>query len=158
MAAARTAIRIIRPSRPVRGTDMVSVLLHAPGRDWLAIVSRPTLEAFGRAFTGAPVLEASILAAPITGTPGIHAFFGATRSMYDRIEFTSEHRTDSRTWLEWQGDYRGLPIAGVTSLITGPTGAIGRVRLFHMPLTQLIAFAADLRQRLTPSDQGDFPC
>lgn len=121
-----------------------------PGLDWLGIISRPTLAEFARAFAEVPVLEASVLAEPVVGAPAIRAFFEATRAMYDRIAFTSEHRGTSRTWLEWQGEYRGLPVAGATILITATSGAIEAIRIFHMPLDQLITFAADLRQRLAP--------
>jgi hypothetical protein len=131
---------------------------HAPGRDWLSIISRPTAEEFESAFSEAPVLEASVLAAPIIGAPGIRAFFEATRAMYDRLSFTAEHHAFSRTWLEWQGEYRRLPLAGVTILITGTDGAITGIRIFHMPLDQLVTFVADLQQRLAASEQGEIPC
>jgi hypothetical protein len=131
---------------------------HPPGQNWIAIISRPTLAEFARAFSEAPVLEASVLAAPIVGVPGIRAFFAATRVMYDRIEFTSEHRVASQTWLEWRGLYQGLPVSGVTALVTAADGSIAGVRIFHMPLGQLIAFATDVQHRLDAAAQGDIPC
>jgi hypothetical protein len=158
MEAAHRAIRIIRCSAPAGHADMDVSDEHAPGRDWLAIISRPTLAEFARAFTDAPVLEASVLANPIIGAPGIRSFFEATRAMYGQIAFTAVQRAASRTWLEWRGEYRGLPVSGVTTLIAGPGGAIGGVRIFHMPLDQLIAFAAELQERLAVADQGDIPC
>jgi hypothetical protein len=129
-----------------------------PGRDWLAILSRSTSAEFAGAFGEAPVLEASVLAAPIVGAPGIRAFFAATRAMYDQIQFTSEHRVGLQTLLEWRGEYQGLPVSGITALVTGPDGAIARVRIFHMPLDQIIAFAADLQDRLDAASHGDIPC
>jgi hypothetical protein len=48
MGAARTATPIIRRSRPAGRTDVDVAEEHAPGRDWLAIISRPTFEEFGR--------------------------------------------------------------------------------------------------------------
>jgi hypothetical protein len=131
---------------------------HAPGRNWLAIVSRPTLAQFAGAFIEAPVLEASVLAEPIIGAAGMRSFFEATRAMYDRIAFTAEHHAMSRTWLEWRGEYRGRPVDGLTILTAGADGAIVGVRIFHMQLDQLIAFAADLRHRLDAADRGDNPC
>jgi hypothetical protein len=104
---------------------------HAPGQEWLAIISRPTLREFGRAFTEAPVLEASVLDDPIIGAPGIRAILESTRAMYDRISFTAEHRVASRTWLEWRGQYRGLPLCGITTLTTGTGSSISGVRIFH---------------------------
>lgn len=129
-----------------------------PGRDWLAIISRPTLAEFAAAFVEDAILEASVLAAPIVGTPAIRAFFAATRAMYDRIRFTSEHRAAGQTWLEWQGEYLGLPVSGVTVLTAGIGGAITGVRIFHLPLNQLVAFASDVKHRLDLAIQGDLPC
>ena len=131
---------------------------YTPGQNWLAIVSRPTLAEFASAFSEMAVLEASVLAGPIVGASDIRAFFRATRAIYDRIEFTSEHRVALQIWLEWQGEYRGLPVCGVTALATGGDGVIERVRVFHMPLEQLVAFAADVRRRLDAASQGDIPC
>jgi hypothetical protein len=131
---------------------------HPPGRDWLAILSRPTLVEFAGAFAESAVLEASVLAAPIIGAAGIRAFFAATRAMYDQIQFTSEYRAAGRIWLEWKGKYLGLPVAGETILATGTDGAIAGVRIYHMPLKQVIAFAADVQHRLNAAIQGDIPC
>jgi hypothetical protein len=131
---------------------------HAPGRDWLAIISRPTLEEFGRVFPEAPAMKASVLEDPVVGAPGTRAFLEASWAIYDRISFTAEHRPASRTWPERRGDYRGLPLAGVTTLITGTDGAIAGVRVFHTPTDQQIALAADVQQRLAASDQGHIPC
>ena len=74
--------------------------------------------------------------------------------MYDRIAFTVEHHLALWTCLEWEGLYRRRPIAGVTILITDANGAIERIRIFHLPLDQVVAFAADLHRRLDPVDQG----
>jgi len=131
---------------------------HAPGREWLAIVSRPTLADFARAFIEAPVLEASVLASPVTGVAAMRAFFEATRAMYDVIEFTAEHPATARTCLEWRGEYRGRPIAGVTILTTDSRDLIAHVRLFQLPLDQLTAFAADVQHRLDAGNQGEHLC
>ena len=131
---------------------------HPPGRDWLAVIARPTLAEFAGAFADGAVLEASVLAAPIVGAPKIRAFFGATRAMYHRIQFTSEHLEAQRTWLEWEGEYLGLPVSGVTILLAGRDGAIAGVRIFHLPLEQVIAFAAHVKHRLDAAIQGEIPC
>ena len=131
---------------------------HPAGRDWLAILSRPTVAEFASAFAESAVLEASVLAAPIIGAAGIRAFFAAPLAMYDQIQFTSEYRAAGRTWLEWKGEYPSLPVAGETILATGTDGAIACVRIFHMPLKQVIAFAADVQHRLNAGIQGEIPC
>jgi DNA-binding transcriptional regulator PaaX len=76
-----------------------------PGAEWLAVVTRATVAHFARAFTIEPVLEASVLAAPIVGVAAMHAFFQATRAMYDEIAITGQSCASSRTHLEWEGTY-----------------------------------------------------
>ncbi len=130
---------------------------HAPGRDWLAILARPTLADFARAFSEAVVLEASVLAEPIRGAAGLRAYFETTRAMYEQILFTSEHRADSSTWLEWQGQYHRLPVSGVTILTANSDGAIAGLRIFCLPLNPLAPFAAELRRRLEAAHTGVTP-
>jgi len=73
---------------------------HPLAEDWVAILSRPTLEAFAEAFVAIPTLEASVLAGPVSDVPGIRAFFVATRAMYDEIAFTADlrRRLDPADW------------------------------------------------------------
>ncbi len=139
---------------PVRHANVGSAREAQPGREWLAILSRATFGDFALAFASEPVLEAAVLAAPVVGVPAIRAFFQATRGMYDRIAFTAQSGTGARTCLEWEGEYRGCPIAGATILIADPAGAIERVRLFYMPFDQLGAFSADLHRRLDFAPPG----
>jgi hypothetical protein len=120
-----------------------------PGEDWLEIIMQPTLETFGRAFVAKPELCASIFGSTITGIDGIRLFLAATRAMYDRVDFTAEHRFGPTTYLEWEGQYRGGPVTGVTILERDATGVIKRIRLFHLPFGQLVMFADDLTERLT---------
>ena len=130
---------------------------HAPGRDWLAILARPTLAEFARAFSEAPVLEASVLAEPLCGAAALRAYFAATRAMYEWIAFVSEHRSASLTWLEWHGQYRGLPVSGVTILTANANGEIAGLRIFCLPLNPLAPFADELQRRLMAADLGDTP-
>jgi hypothetical protein len=123
-----------------------------PGAEWLGIVVRAAVEDFARAFTIEPVLEASVIPAPIVGVADIHAFFQATRSMYDRIAFTREVRAGAQTYLEWEGEYRAHGVAGVTILTAAANGAIERIRLFHLPFDQVVEFSSDLRRRLGNQD------
>lgn len=119
------------------------------GNDWLSIVTSKTVEEFARAFTTEPVLEASVLTTPMVGVAAIRTFFQATRGMYERIAFTRESRSGRQIYLEWAGEYRGRPVVGTTILIVDAANAIERIRLFHLPFDQLVAFARDLDRRLT---------
>ena len=123
-------------------------LASAPGRDWLDVVSRTTLSDFSEAFSAEPELGASVLSTSILGAARIHAFFSATRAMYDRIAFTSETPVGDRSVLEWEGTYRGASVQGVTVLERDAGGAIARIRIFHLPYDQIVAFADDLSERL----------
>ena len=120
------------------------------GHAWLEIVNRPSLEAFATAFVTDAVLEASVLAATIVGVAGMRAFFAATRGMYDSIAFVHETRSATRTCMEWEGQFAGQGIAGATILAHDATGLIERVRIYHRPYAQVIAFSAELEKRLRP--------
>ena len=133
---------------------------HGPGSDWLATVLRPSLESFAAAFTDTPVLVASVIPGPLVGAASIRAFFRATQGMYGAFAFTGETASERRTFLEWMGCYRGAPVGGVTILDKDALGRVERIRLFHLPLNQVTAFAAELAALLASrSDQtGDSRC
>ena len=119
-----------------------------PGEAWTEIVSRPTLEEFARAFASDVVLEASVVSSPIVGLAGLWKFFQATREMYERIGFTHEIGNKARTCLEWAGVFAGKPVAGATIITRDDRGAITRVRLYHRPFDQVVAFAEAISRRL----------
>jgi len=119
-----------------------------PGQAWLEIVKRSSEESFAAAFAKDVVLDASVMAAPITGVAGVQRFFEATRAMYDQIVFTGETGEGARTCLEWEGTFQGRDIAGVTILTRDATDAITSVRLYHRPYDQVVAFSAALALRL----------
>ena len=118
-----------------------------PGSAWLAIVSRPNVAAFAEAFTSHVTLEATALAIPLRGADSVFEFFYTTRSMYDRIAFVHEMRSESRVGLEWEGVFQGKGISGATILTYASPEAIERIRLFHYPYGQLNAFSAELARR-----------
>ena len=138
----------------------MGTLSAAPGRDWLDVVSRPTLAAFAAAFSIDPELSASVLYGSILGVIRIRAFFEATRAMYDRIVFIRETRVDERSFLEWVGSYRGAPIEGVTILERDVDGAIARLRLFHLPHQRtdtdeiLVGEASQMRANPGPNEHA----
>jgi hypothetical protein len=118
-----------------------------PGGAWLAIVSRPSVSAFAEAFVSHVTLEATALANPLRGVDSIYDFFLTTRSMYDRIAFVQEMRSQSRVCLEWEGVFQGKEVTGATILTYGSPDTIERIRLFHYPYEQLNAFSAELVRR-----------
>ena len=116
-----------------------------PGREWLEILSRPTLHGFASAFTPEPVLEALVAPEPIVGVRKIRAFFDVTRSLYSEIDFTSEIRRAAHACLEWRGSFGGRAISGATILAFDDHGKIERIRLYHFPFTELAVFSAALQ-------------
>lgn len=118
-----------------------------PGVAWIEVVSRPTLQAFSRAFSARPILEAAVAATSMVGADDIYAFFRATRTMYDHIAFVQETRSGARACLEWEGAFHGKDVSGATILAFDGEGLIERIRLFHYPYEQLIAFATEFSRR-----------
>jgi hypothetical protein len=127
----------------------------APGHLWAEIIRRPTLEAFAAAFTADVLLDASVLPRSIRGAPDVRAFFDATRGMYDKIAFTWEENSASRTYLEWEGEFAGRLVAGATILTKDAAGLIESVRLFHGPLCLVNEFSAELLRRLAGKMTAD---
>jgi hypothetical protein len=120
----------------------------SPGEDWIAIVRKNGSPEFAAAFVKRPVLRASVLRGPCTGVESIAAFFGATSGMYDSIAFTNETVDGGKTYLEWDGKFQGLDVAGVTILTRDGTGLIQSINLYHSPLQVLVSFSTELGSRL----------
>ncbi len=118
------------------------------GQDWLGIIKRPTKEAFAAAFTEDVALVTSVANVPIVGPVAVRHFFDATRAMYDVIGFVHETRAGAKTFLEWEGIFQGLDVAGATILSRNAEDLIARIQLFHSPYEQVIAFSAELARRL----------
>ncbi|MFS2140072.1 nuclear transport factor 2 family protein [Duganella sp. Dugasp56] len=120
----------------------------APGVAWMAIIRRPTLDDFAAAFTADVVLETSAGDGAVRGAAAIRRFFDATRAMYDGIAFVHETSAASRTVLEWEGVFRGAPIAGATILAYDGEGRIAGIHLYQRPCSQVAAFSSELAARL----------
>jgi hypothetical protein len=119
-----------------------------PGSQWLAIISRPTMEGFAEAFTVDVALSLSTAEEPVVGPVAVQHFFNITRTMYDSLAFVHEARDACRTYLEWEGRFRGDLVSGATILSYNDSGLIREIQLYHRPYGQVLAFAAELAQRL----------
>lgn len=119
-----------------------------PGERWMAIIRRDTLQEFASAFTDDVELALSTAEDPIVGPPAVRHFFGIIRTMYDSIAFVHETTNGKRTYLEWEGEFLGEPVSGVTVLAYDDEGLIRAVQLYHKPFQQVVAFAAGLSRRL----------
>jgi hypothetical protein len=125
------------------------MVADTPGRQWLAIISRPTLEGFSAACTPDVALNLSAAEEPVVGPAAVRHFFNITRTMYDGFAFVHEARDASRTYLEWEGEFQGSPVSGATILSYSDSGLIRGIQLYHRPYGQVLAFAAELARRLS---------
>src|SRR5258708_23101103 len=119
-----------------------------PGEKWLAIISRPTLEGFSAACTPGLAMSLSATEEPGVGPAAVRHFFNIPRTMYDGFAFVHEARDASRTYLEWEGRFQGSPVSGATILSYSESGLIREIQLYHRPYGEVLAFAAELAQRL----------
>jgi len=122
-----------------------------PGGQWLAIISRPTLDDFATACTPDVALRLSAAEDPVVGPAAVWHFFNTTRTLYDNFDFVHETRDAGRTYMEWAGRFKGNPVNGVTILALSESGLIREIELYHRPYGQVLAFAAELAQRLGQS-------
>ena len=120
-------------------------------QDWVALINRPSLEAFSLAFSKDATLDASVLREPMVGAPDIRRFFDATRTMYESIAFVHETTSTLHTYLSWEGLFAGKKVAGVTVLHRDELGVIKHIALYHRPFDQVLAFSAELIKLLNRS-------
>jgi hypothetical protein len=127
-----------------------------PGSAWRAILQRESPAAFASAFTRAPVLVASIADTTVRGASDIRTFFATSAAMYASIAFTVEANVGQATFLHWKGVALGdKTIEGLTVLSRDAAGLIERIELYHRPLSIVLAFASELRRRLTQMQGAD---
>jgi hypothetical protein len=124
------------------------MVADTPGGQWLAIISRPTMEGFSAACTPDVALSLSAAEGPVVGPAAVRHFFNTTRAMYDSFAFVHEARDASRTYLEWEGRFQGNPVNGATILSYSESGLIREIQLYHRPYGQVLALAAELARRL----------
>jgi len=96
-------------------------------------------------------LSLSAAEGPVVGPAAVRHLFNVTRTMYDGFTFVHEARDASRTYLEWEGGFQGSPVSGATILSYSESGLIREIQLYHRPYGQVLAFAAELAQRLASS-------
>jgi hypothetical protein len=77
----------------------------------------------------------------------IYDYFDTSRKLFDQIAFVQEARTPERVFLEWEGQFGGKAISGVTILSLANDDRIARIRIHHFPQEQANAFAAALERQ-----------
>src|SRR5260370_8273395 len=120
---------------------------------WLAIISRPTMEGVSAACTRDLALGLSAAEEPVVGPAAVRHFFNIPRTMYDGFAFVHEARDASRTYLEWEGRFQGSPVSGATILSYSESCLSREIHFYHQPYEQVLAFSAELTQRLAQPEQ-----
>ncbi|MET7296647.1 alpha/beta hydrolase [Streptomyces griseoloalbus] len=119
------------------------------GGGWRKAFASKTAADFAAAFAEDIVLEASVLAGPITGRDQVKATMSAASRIYDSLQFVREATVGSRTYLEWEATaFAGLEIFGVTILTKDDEGRIAHVAIHHRPLGAALKFSTEMRERL----------
>jgi hypothetical protein len=129
---------------------------NAPGMAWMQIVMKKGTSDFAKSFTADAGLQASPLSKTVIGPTLIGAFFAATSTMYEHIEFTAETVDGAKTYLEWEGIYAGKPVAGTTILTRNESGLINNIKLFQSPFPVVREFSSGLKERLEGTLDPDF--
>jgi dihydrofolate reductase len=119
-----------------------------PGVDWRAFVRKNGTPEFAASFAPDVSLDTAVMNGPCIGVDQVGWFFAATTKMYDHLDFTHETVAGRKTYMEWQGQAFGAPIAGATIVTRNAAGLIESIRLYHRPLSAVIRFSAELAKRL----------
>jgi hypothetical protein len=95
------------------------------------------------------VLNASCLVKPIIGRDLVKVCMQTASTMYERLTFFAQAKSEGRTWLEWKArTFSGLELAGVTDLEINAAGQITSIGIHHRPLEGLFKFSAELGRRV----------
>jgi hypothetical protein len=89
---------------------------------------------------------------------GRHAVWTTLRTasgIYDSLTFTSEAVGARRVYLEWTGTAIGMAVDGVTILVLDDQGRVAKIAVHHRPLAAVLAFSAEMADRLAAGPGGD---
>ena len=93
-------------------------------------------------------LEGSIFATPIDGREKVWTSLRTAGGITGTLSFTHESAAPDRSYLEWELQALGQRLQGVTVLTFGSSGLIDNVAIHHRPLGAVLAFSAEMGQRL----------
>jgi hypothetical protein len=115
---------------------------------WTDAFKKRSREGFEAAMAPDVVLNASCLVKPIIGRDLVKVCMQTASTMYERLTFFAQAKSEGRTWLEWKArTFSGLELAGVTDLEINAAGQITSIGIHHRPLEGLFKFSAELGRR-----------
>ena len=105
--------------------------------------------AFADEFADDIVLEATTLAKRVEGKDYVATILGTASGIYESLEFTAEAHSGATSYLQWRATaFGGMEIKGITVLERDARGKIVTAAIHHRPLTAVLRFAAEIRDRL----------
>jgi hypothetical protein len=122
---------------------------------WSQSFTDPSGGAFASIVVPDVELDGSIFARPVHGRLAVWTILHTAAGIYDRLTFTREATGDGRVYLEWTGTAVGMPVDGVTILVLGDQGHFTKVALHHRPLAAVLAFSAEMANRLSAGSGAD---
>lgn len=129
-------------------TIIKNVADNVDEQPWTVAFEKRSTEAFEAALAPDVVLNASALVKPIVGRDLVKICMGTASTMYKRLAFIAQAKSEGRTWLEWKAQsFSGLELAGVTVLELNEAGKITAIGIHHRPLEALLKFSAELGRR-----------
>lgn len=116
---------------------------------WRRGFAQQSQAAFAEAFAEDVVLDATTLWEPIRGRDNVAAVMVTASSIYETLEFTAEATDGSTSYLQWRATaFGGKNIRGITILERGPDGRVTSAAIHHRPLSAVLPFATEIRNRL----------
>lgn len=107
---------------------------------------------FAETFASDVVLDATTLPDPVEGREQVAATLATASSIYESLEFTAEVHSGSTSYLQWRATaFDNMALRGVTILDRGPDGLITGIAIHHRPLSAVLRFASEIRDRMDGS-------
>jgi len=133
-------------------------MTHTPTADgWRRSFADQSQSEFAKQFADEIVLEATTLTKPVEGKHWVAAILAAASAIYESLEFTAEAQCASTTYLQWRATaFGGMQIEGVTILERAMNGKIVAAAIHHRPLTPVLRFSAEIRDRLAGVIPADY--
>jgi hypothetical protein len=124
---------------------------------WTQAFAEQSESSFADTFAENVVLEASVLVRPIKGRDCVKSVMATASKVYETLTFTHQVENDRQTYLEWDAKaFGGQPLSGVTILTNNPDGLIVHVAIHHRPLSAVLRFSIEMRDRLKSKIELDY--
>ena len=126
-------------------------------KSWTQAFTDQSESSFADTFADNVVLEASVLVLPMEGRDCVKSIMATASKVYEELTFTCQVESDQQTYLEWDAKaFGGQPLSGVTILTKKQDGLIVHIAIHHRPLSAVLRFSIELRDRLKSKIKLDY--